>query len=92
MNTTNQHLTGKTKVRAALEAGDALTHRDALNRFGLYSLAVAVHSLKAQGMAIHSRLIIVRTSNGDRARVALYSLNPAASHPDEVRSDRMPRI
>ena len=84
--------TGIAKVRAALEAGDALTHRDALNRFGLYSLAVAIHALKQQGMAIHSRLIIVRTSTGDRARVALYSLDHEAIHPDEVRSDRMPRL
>lgn len=76
--------TGIAKVRAALEAGDALTHKDALRRFGLWSLAVTIHSLKQQGMAIHSRLIIVRTSTGDRARVALYSLNPAARHPDEV--------
>ena len=76
--------TGIAKVRAALEAGDALTHRDALNRFGLYSLAVAIHALKQQGMPIHSRLIFVRTSNGEKARVALYSVSPAASHPDEV--------
>lgn len=84
--------TGIAKVRAALEAGDALTHRDALNRFGLYSLAVAIHALKQQGMVIHSRLIFVRTSTGDRARVALYSTQPNATHPDEVRSDRMPRL
>lgn len=78
--------TGIAKVRAALEAGDALTHMDALHRFGLWSLAVAIHTLKARGMAIHSRLISVRTSTGDQARVAMYSLDPAASHPDEVRS------
>lgn len=91
MNTITTHAqkakpdTGIAKVRAALEAGDALTHMDALRRFGLWSLAVAIHSLKQQGMAIHSRLISVRTSTGDKARVALYSLDPLASHPNEVR-------
>lgn len=77
-------MTGVAKVRAALEAGDALTHKDALQRFGLWSLAVAIHSLKQQGMLIHSRLIFVRASTGDKVRVALYSLDPEASHPDEV--------
>lgn len=91
MNTITTHAhkakpdTGIAQVRAALEAGEALTHMDALRRFGLWSLAVAIHSLKQQGMAIHSRLISVRTSTGDKARVALYSLDPMASHSDEVR-------
>jgi hypothetical protein len=76
--------TGIAKVRAALQRGDSLTHMDALRRFGLWSLATAIHSLKGQGMAIHSRLINVRTSTGNLSRVALYSLDPEASHPDEV--------
>ncbi len=78
-------MTGIAKVREALQRGDSLTHKDALQRFGLWSLAVSIHSLKQQGMPIHSRLIFVRTSTGDKARVALYSLDPEASHPDEVR-------
>jgi len=85
--TVHFHKPGVERVREALQKGDALTHKDALHRFGLWSLAVAIHSLKRQGMAIHSRLIFVRTSTGDKVRVALYSLDPEAGHPDEVRSE-----
>lgn len=82
--TDHSHKPGVERVREALLQGDGLTHKDALHRFGLWSLAVAIHSLKRQGMLIHSRLIFVRASTGDKVRVALYSLDPEASHPDEV--------
>lgn len=66
---------GIQQVRAALERGEKLTHRDALQRFGLMSLAVAIHTLKARDkLPIQSRLIMVDTAHGDRARVAEYWL------------------
>ena len=72
--------TGKDQVRAALERGERLTHLDALNRWGLWHLAVAIFALKREGMAIDTELIQVTTRNGDTARVAQYSLaQPAAT-------------
>jgi hypothetical protein len=73
--------TGIEQVRAALECGERLTPLDALNRFGLWSLASAIHALRKQGMAIDAELIDVDTRNGGSARVAQYRIAPAnASH------------
>lgn len=69
--------TGIEQVRAALERGERLTPMDVLNRFGLWSLASAVHALRKQGMAIDAELIDVGTKNGGSARVAQYRIAPA---------------
>lgn len=66
--------TGIEQVRAALERGERLTPLDALNRFGLWSLASAIHALRKQGMAIDAELIDVGTRNGGSARVAQYCI------------------
>ncbi len=72
--------TGIEQVRAALERGERLTPLDALNRFGLWSLASAIHALRKQGMAIDAELIDVATKNGGSARVAQYRIAPANAH------------
>lgn len=62
--------TGRDQVRNALERGESLTALDALHRFGLHSLATAIHDLKRKGLAIEADMI--DTPGG--ARVARYRL------------------
>lgn len=74
--------TGIKQVRAALERGERLTPLDALNQFGLWSLASVIHALRKQGMAIDAELIDVGTRNGGSARVAQYHIAPANAHDE----------
>lgn len=55
-------------IQAALERGERLTSLRALKRYDVWSLAVAIHSLKKRGLSIKQRLI--KLSNGKI--VALY--------------------
>lgn len=71
----NRKTTGQELVRMALERGEMLTPLDALQRFGLHSLAVAIHALKRKGLHIEAELI--ETSGG--ARVARYRLGSGAT-------------
>jgi tRNA/tmRNA/rRNA uracil-C5-methylase (TrmA/RlmC/RlmD family) len=74
--------TGIEQVRAALERGERLTPLDALNRFGLWSLASAIHALRKQGMEIDAELIEVASMNSGSARVAQYRIAPANARDD----------
>lgn len=55
-------------VHDALKRGERLTSLRALKRYDVWSLAVAIHSLKKRGLPIKQRLI--KLSNGKI--VALY--------------------
>ena len=66
--------TGAAQVRAALEAGEALTALDAYHRWGVQHLAGTIGHLKRQGMAINSQRVEVMNRAGDVCHVAQYSL------------------
>lgn len=61
-------------IQAALERGERLTALRALKRYDVWSLAVAIHSLKKRGMPIKQRLI--KLPNGKI--VALYWIEDEA--------------
>ena len=66
--------TGVAQVRAALEAGAALTALDAYHRWGVQHLASTIAHLKRKGIAINSERIEVRNRDGEACHVAQYSL------------------
>jgi hypothetical protein len=59
-------------ILTALERGERLTPRDALDRWGCFRLAARIHELKGRGHSITTRIV----KRGD-AEVAEYSLVPA---------------
>jgi len=66
--------TGVAQVRAALEAGEALTALDAYHRWGVQHLASTIAYLKRQGMEINSQRVEVTNRAGDVCHVAQYLL------------------
>lgn len=72
MNTTNQHLTGKTKVRAALQRGEKVSSLEAFKLFGLYHLAGTIRNLRADGMAINTVMVETTNKDGEAVRYARY--------------------
>lgn len=46
--------TQEKRIRKALEAGDAITPMDALNRFGCFRLGARIYDLRQQGLPIET--------------------------------------
>ena len=49
--------TQRAEIRKALEAGDVLTHLDALYLFGCARLAARIHELRKDGMPIEKEMV-----------------------------------
>ncbi len=64
----------KRKVRAALEAGQAITALDAYYRFGSHHLASTIRTLRVEGMAINTHRVVKRKGDGKAVAFARYSL------------------
>lgn len=64
-------------VLAALEAGQSLTHAEALRDFGTFRLAADVHALKRAGWPIIATEVEVPTRRGT-SRIARYYLAEGA--------------
>lgn len=71
---TKRKTTATSQLRAALQAGEALTAMDAYRRWGVQHLAGTIGHLKRQGMAINSERIDVMNRDGNVCHVARYSL------------------
>ena len=61
------------RIKKHLESGKSLTALDALHSFNCFRLGARIHSLKAEGMNIESKMIEI-TSDGKTKRVARYKL------------------
>lgn len=57
-----------------LERGDEITPLDALSRYGCMRLGARIYDLKHMGYEIRTEFRTVKTRNGGKARVAVYSL------------------
>lgn len=67
------------EILQALRAGDRLTSRDAIQRFGYSRLAAGIHKLQRKySISIDSRIIEVVSPTGRISHVAEYSIPETA--------------
>lgn len=72
---TAQSYTQAAAIKAALERGEMLTQRDAINRFNCYRLAPVIHRLRQSGLNIQSETV----KGSDGARFARYWLSKSGA-------------
>lgn len=63
----------KEQILRFLQNGGKITHIEALNLFGCFSLAQRIKNLKDEGHAINSEMVTLK----NKKRIALYTLKTA---------------